>query len=166
MREGGERRRDGQVSAEYVLILSFIFVLLIPAILFFYHYSKGSVSTVTSAQFDKLGQEMLALALQSSAQGDSSWLSLDASIPQGLVDIRLGGSGQDELIFSYRTIAGVTEAVYFSDVKLCANATSTGECPKNGTIFVVAPHDGRAGFRFTTVMDGVDTYVAIKELST
>jgi hypothetical protein len=146
----------GQVSIEYILIVAFCFAILIPGIYFFYTYTQTSSAGVASAQYGKLGQEMLDTAVRTVAQGADSWLTLDANIPDGLKDIAVTDSGS-ELVISYQTPAGPSEAVFFSDVNLSARTTSPAT---DGSVFPGQPHSGRTSFRFTAGKSGI---VAIEE---
>jgi uncharacterized protein (UPF0333 family) len=159
------RVRRGQISFEYIMILAFVFAILIPGIYFFYTYSQSSTAGVASAQFNKMGQEMLTTAQKTIAQGTGSWLTLDVNIPENVVDINVSCtnlgpplSGCNELVIYYNTEAGMTTAVFFSDLQL----SSTQSIPlTSGSIFAVEPHGGRASFRFTAERDasGANTIV-------
>ncbi len=124
------------------MIIAFTFAVLIPGIYFFYSYSQGSSSSLSSSQYNKLGQEMLSTSFKALAQGSGSWLTLDAIIPSNVEAINVTGGGK-ELVVQYGTNAGATEAVFFSDVTL--TTVSGGD----GSIFLNAAHSGRATFRFT-----------------
>jgi hypothetical protein len=160
-----EVRSRGQVSVEYILILSFVLAIIIHGVIFFYQYSQTSVSNVASVQYERFGQEMLMTALSSAAQGDGSWLTLDGNIPSGLQDINVTGSDDDELVFTFRTSTGLTQAIYFSEVRLCANTSIISECPLQGSVFSAGPHSGRVSFRFIAGINSTtgQNYVAIKE---
>ena len=147
----------GQVSIEYILIVAFTFAILIPGVYFFYTYSQNSAASLASAQYAKLGQEMLDMAVKTTAQGQGSWLTLDANIPDALQDITVLNSGGSELIIRYQTNVGASDAVFFSDTTLSAKTLSP---IANGTIFLNQPHSGKASFRFTAGPSGV---VAISE---
>jgi hypothetical protein len=159
-----EVRSRGQVSVEYILILSFVLAIIIPGAIFFYQYSQTSVSNVASVQYERFGQEMLMTALSSAAQGDGSWLTLDGNLPDGLMDINVTGSDDDELVFTYQTSVGRTQSIYFSDVKLCANTSTPSACPLQGSVFNTGPHTGRVSLRFIAGTNPAgQNYVAIAE---
>jgi hypothetical protein len=148
--------QHGQVSIEYILIVAFTFAILIPGIYFFYTYTQSSSAGVASAQYGKLGQEMLDTAIRTVAQGEGSWLTLDANVPDGLADIVVADSGS-ELVIRYQTPVGPSEAVFFSEVNLSARTTSPAT---DGSVFPGPPHGGRTSFRFTAGKSGI---VAIEE---
>ncbi len=141
----------GQISIEYILILGFLFAILIPGILFFYSYSRSSASGVESGQYAKLGQQMLSTALESASQGQGSWLTLDADIPKSVADITVV-SGGAELVISYQTGDGSSEAVFFSDTTLSANNATTQQ---DGSVFLGSPRSGLNRFRFEAGPNGV-----------
>ncbi len=135
----------GQISVEYVMIIAFTFAVLIPGIYFFYSYSQGSSSSLSSSQYNKLGQEMLSTSFKALAQGSGSWLTLDAIIPVNVEAINITGGGK-ELVVQYDTSVGATEAVFFSDVTL---TTDPAGDQQDGSVFLNAVHSGRTTFRFT-----------------
>jgi len=146
----------GQASLEYVLIVAFTFAVLIPGIYFLYTYTLSSSSEIGSAQYTKLGQEMLAMAAQTRAQGKGSWLTLEASVPDTVIDINVSASGE-ELVIRFRTTEGESSVVFFSDVNLSAQNPTTQTV---GSVFLLQPHSGRASFRFTAGSSGL---VSIQE---
>lgn len=140
--------RKGQISVEYIMILAFVFAILIPGIIFFYTYTQESQTQIGNSQYVRMGNDMIATATRSAAQGEGSWLTLDLNLPQSVVDITVAGSGT-ELVVTYNTPNGPTDAVFFSDVPLAANTTApTGG--EDGSVYLRNPHGGRASFRFTS----------------
>jgi len=133
--------RHGQVSIEYLMILAFIFATIIPGIYFLYSYSVSSADTISAAQFERIGSDILSTALQTAALGRGSWLQLDANIPEAVEDINISDSGS-ELVITYQTQAGTSQAVFFSDVPLSTGAGA------DGSIFAGKPHSGINSFRF------------------
>ena len=141
----------GQVSIEYILIVAFTFAILIPGVYFFYTYSQNSAASLASAQFDKLGQEMLSTAVQMLAQGQGSWVIFDANIPSEVDDISIASSGS-ELVIRYHTSFGSSDAVFFSDVKLSANSAQTQQ---DASIFNGGAHGGLSRFKFEAGPNGI-----------
>ncbi len=138
-----------QMSVEHLLLVAFALAILVPGIYFFYTYSQTSETSLSGAQYAKLGQEMLSVAGKVRAQGTGSWITLDTNLPTTVTDIRVAGAGT-EIVMSYTTGVGDTSAVFFSDVIELSNGTGL-----DGTIFTTAPHGGRASFRFWVNETGV-----------
>lgn len=147
--------RRAQVSVEYLLILAFTFAILIPGIYFFSGFSQQSSTAIAQAQYQRIGQEMLATAEQALAQGESAWLTIEASIPDDVLAINISSSG-GEIVIVHDAQFGESRIIIFSDITL-SNSTSGQQ---DGDIFLAEPHPGRANFRFTALDGGV---VAIQE---
>ncbi len=135
--------KRAQISLEYIMVIAFTFAIIIPGIYFFYTYSQSSAASLSAAQYDKLGQEMITSAVQTLAQGKGSYLTLDLLIPGNVENITVSENG-NELIITYMTPYGPTEAVFFSDE---APLKGLGN-PDDNAIFVSDPHGGRITFRF------------------
>jgi hypothetical protein len=136
------KRRKGQISLEYILVIAFTFAIIIPGIYFFFNYSQSSVASFNAAQYDKLGQEIVATAVQTIAQGKESWLTLDLLVPTAVDDIVVADGGR-ELVIRYRTPHGISEAVFFSD-----DVVLSGIGGADGTIYQREAHGGRVSLKF------------------
>lgn len=153
--DGWRRKsRQGQISVEYVMILAFVFAVLVPGIFFLYAYNRSSGTSIAAAQFDKLGQEMMVTAFQAAAQGKGSWLTLDANIPDSVVDIIVN---ETEITITFWGAAGESQVVFFGNDNV--QLSNTIAAPQAGSVFRYAPHSGKASFRFTNQ----GGYIAITE---
>lgn len=148
--------RAGQLSIEYVFVVAFTFAIILPGIYFFYTYSQSSAAGLAAAQYDKLGQEILATAIETVAQGKGSWITLDVLVPRTVRNLSVSEDGS-ELIISYDTPYGPTEAVFFSDEM---NLSGLGN-PGTRTIYVGNAHGGRLSLRFIA---GSANTVGIQEI--
>lgn len=148
-----------QMSVEYLLILAFVIAILVPGVLLYYTYSKSSSGNIKEVQLERIGQEMIDTAERAGEQGEGSWLSLDANLPQSVRWINV--TGADELTILYEGVVGLTEAVFFSDEDLCANTTApiSNSC-NQGSVFVEDVHGGHVSFQFTRA----NGFVGIKEV--
>jgi len=136
--------RKAQVAFENVLIVAFSVAVFIPIVFFIYQYATSGTSGVSSAQYEKLGLELLATAEHVRGQGRGSWRTIDANLPAGLTSVNV--SGEYELVITYETGHGGTSVVFFSDVMLSNDTRAR----TNGSIFgTYGPHSGRASFRVT-----------------
>lgn len=145
---------SAQVAIEHVMLVAFAIAVLLPGIYFFYTYTQASQATLSGAQYAKIGGEMIDRSREVLAQGAGTWLKLDVMLPENIRGFNISGSGS-EIIFTYATAVGETQAVFFTDDVLLANATG-----KDGTVFAFEPHSGQASFRFTANRTG---HVLIEE---
>ncbi|MBR9692832.1 DUF2341 domain-containing protein [Candidatus Woesearchaeota archaeon] len=150
----GLRKRPGQISLEYLLIIGFTFAIIIPGIYFFQAYSQSSVSGFGTAQYDKLGNEIVGTAVQTLAQGKGSWLTLDLLVPESVLNITVDDQGR-ELVITYLGPFGPTEAVFFSDDVAIRNKDAS-----DGSIYSSGVHGGRLTLKFVA---GSNNNVSIEE---
>lgn len=139
------------MSFEYMAIIALVIAILIPGIYFIYDYSKGD-SDVKYAQMSKFGRELLSTAEKVRSQGAGSWLTLDANLPEEVVQVNVTGEGR-ELLLVFRTFQGESSVVFFSDIEL-TNSTLTES--SDGSIFAdpSAPHAGKVRLRLYAERDG------------
>lgn len=152
-------RRRAQISIEYVLIVAFTFAVLIPGIYFFYTYSQGTTASLSSAQYTRLGQEMVSTAVKVRAQGEGAWITLDLLIPDGVEAINVSHYPSEtlsEIVIRHRTAYGPSETVFFTEVPLSNSSLERND----GSVFLSGPHGGKATLRFTAIVDGA---VAVEE---
>jgi len=147
-----------QVSVEYIILLGIVFLLLVPGVYFFYRYSFSSGSDVIGVQANRLGQEMINMAIKVRGQGVGSWLQLDENIPEAVEDINVSDSGS-ELVITYQTHEGESQAVFFPDQTFSLSNVAGFE--QDGSVFALSPHAGKASFRFTAQ----EGYVAVTEVT-
>jgi len=153
-KRGGERIPHGQVTLEYVLVIAFAFVIILPGVYFFYLYSQGSAASLASSQYAKFGQEVIASAVETLAQGKGSWVNLDTIVPRSVLNITTSPDGR-ELIITYDTPYGPSDAVFFSDE---ANLSGTGV---DGSLYAARSHGGRLTLLF---LAGSNNIVQIGEV--
>ena len=140
-----------QVSLEYLIIVMFTFVILLPTVYFLSHLSQSAGASVTAAQYYRIGNTVLTSALEVRAQGAGSWRTVELSFPESVVDVTIGLAG-DELIIEYDSIYGLSRALFFSDIPLSADPAPL---PFDGTIFQNAPHAGLTTLRLVALDGGV-----------
>ncbi len=131
----------GQVTLEYVLVIGFAFAIIIPGIYFFSLYSQQSASTLAANQYAKLGQDILATAVETLAQGKGSWTILDTLVPKSVQNITTSSDGK-ELIITFNTPDGPSDTVFFSDE---VNLSGGGV---DGSLYASRVHSGRLTLQF------------------
>lgn len=137
--------RRAQISLEYLLITAFAFAILIPGIYFFYSYTKGGTSDISATQFDRIGEEIMSMALKTASQGKGSWFTLELTVPDSIINMSLNFS-EREFTIRYWSNEGETESVFFPGVQL--NTT-------DATPYKFAPHPGKTYFKFTKMNKGI-----------
>lgn len=130
----------GQVSIEYLVILGLTIGILIPAVFFFYQYSKSDAGASTSAQVNDIGLRMVSTTKSTYALGNGAWQTMEFVMPETVTRVYVTPN-KDELVIVYDTVFGPTDAVFYSNVNMTPN-------PPDGNIS--AAHPGRTRYRFTS----------------
>ncbi|MBD3209193.1 hypothetical protein GF367_02130 [Candidatus Woesearchaeota archaeon] len=108
--------RRAQSSIEYLFIVVLALTLILPASFLFFDFSRTSEDSVIGSQINRVGNEILDAAEQVYVIGNNSRVTLDLVFPESLVSSVI--YDEVELVISYYTQGGLTQAVFFSDVPL------------------------------------------------
>lgn len=123
------QEKKGQSSFEYLFIVVLALVLIIPASYLFFDFSKSSEDTVLSSQIDYIGHQILSASQQVFAIGNNSRITVEISLPENFENVKI--YGEQELVFSYHTQSGISQAVFFTDINITAGVD---RCPINCTL--------------------------------
>jgi hypothetical protein len=137
-----------QISLEYLVIIGVALGLLLPGVYFFFFYSKSSIEGTTSTRLNDIGLKMLSTAKGSYALGAGARQTIDLVMPDAVTGITISRTGGapgavSELVFTYDTPYGPSEAVFFSDVKILNELDST-----DGNLST--PHSGLTRYQFVS----------------
>lgn len=116
--------RKGQSSVEFILIVAFSLLMLIPATILFLNYSADAESTVVNSQTYQMGNELVLTAELIEGVGRESWQTLELVVPQSVNDVWVyeGVSGQlSEVVVNYGNPP--SSAVFFTDSILRVNTS-------------------------------------------
>ncbi len=106
-----------QASIEFLFIMGFAMLLLLPSLALFGHFVQETTTTATAAQLQKIANGLLATAKQVYYNGNGSSIVLEVNLPEGLTEIRI--SEEEQALIFIMDIAGApSELVYFSDVPI------------------------------------------------
>lgn len=128
----------GQVSIEYLIIIGVALGVLIPAVVFFYAYSQSSTTTSTNSHINDIGLRIVNTVKTTYAVGTGAWQTVDFIMPAQVTRIYVNGT---ELVFTYETASGVSEAVFFSPVNMTA---------QNADGNISTAHPGTTKYRVTS----------------
>jgi len=115
-----------QAATEYLLIGGLIILIILPAIYVFYSYSHQSNLEMKQNQLNKVGTDIVDLAEKIYYLGEPSKVTLDATIPEGVVGMEIWGN--HELVFF---LNDGTQIPFKSNVNITSNITCTGRCYYN-----------------------------------
>jgi hypothetical protein len=105
-----------QSSIEYLFIVVLALTLILPASYLFFDFSKNSEDAVVSAQINNFGNKVIASAEQVYVIGNNSRVTLELVLPDSLASAMI--YDEKELVISYYTQSGLSQAVFFSDLNI------------------------------------------------
>ena len=112
-------RKKGQVGMEYMTIVVFITVIIIPLILLYHTQYEGTNEQIRSNQADQIARKILDAAESVYYLGEPSKTTVKVYVPQNVENITIVGvSGGGELVFHMRTRYGTDEVVRTSPVEI------------------------------------------------
>ena len=107
------KNKRGQSAVEYLTIISIAFIMIIPAVMLFFNYSKTTNDQVISSQLNLIGSQILSTSEEMNVLGAGSWVTLDINFPESLINASVNNNGQD-LVFKYYTTNGESYSVNFA----------------------------------------------------
>ena len=107
---------------EYLTIVGFVMVLLIPLLVMFYNFRSESSDTIVSNQINQVGKKMTDTAETIYFLGEPSKTVIKTYIPAKVKSITIGNN---ELVFNISTRAGTDQMVFFSSVNITGTVSIT-----------------------------------------
>lgn len=108
--------KKAQFSVEYLIIIGLVLVVIIPAILLYYSYSRAHTTKISASSINDIGLKIVENAKSVYSLGEGSWVTLELSLPENIKSMQI--PVKNELVIEYFTEGGVSEAVFFSDINL------------------------------------------------
>lgn len=124
------KNKKGQSAVEYLTIISIAFIMIIPAVMLFFNYSKTTNDQVISSQLNLIGSQILSTSEEMNVLGTGSWVTLNINFPDSLINASVNNDGQD-LVFKYYTTNGESYSVNFAQrfkFAVGAGQCDTGTC--------------------------------------
>jgi uncharacterized protein (UPF0333 family) len=149
-------KKRGQISFEYLTIVSFGLAVLLVAIYLFYSYSVNSNDDFIVSRIENTGQDIIHNAeTLYYVTGQDSSTHLEFSIPSNVKNIYIynGTTDVNELTIEYTTSRGTSETVFFSNVDIYGGY----KINDNKTTFFKDANQrtGAIKIKFTNTQDGV-----------
>ena len=107
------KSRKGQVSMEYIVIVGFVAVLVIPMLLIFYTYADRTEDEIVSNQMQKIGYTLGDSAEAMYYLGEPSRTKIKAYFPKNIYNITVGNN---EIVFTIKVKEGLDEVVIYTPV--------------------------------------------------
>ena len=108
--------RKAQSAMEYVSVVGFIMIIMLPATYLYIKYSGDSSDSVTNAKIDSISNEIIKAAEQMYSYGEGSQTTLEINFPRGVERVEFLDR---EIVFHVRNSGGtINEIAKVSDVPL------------------------------------------------
>ena len=111
-----------QVSVEYIFIIGFVTIMMIPLLIIYYSYSASSKDLVATSQALQIARKIVDSAESVYYLGAPSQTTLKLNFPDGIVSTNLSNR---ELVFKVSTKNGVTDIVEVSSVNISGSLPIT-----------------------------------------
>ena len=113
-----------QISIEYMLIMGFATIMLVPLVVIYYTYSSDTSESVAASQALQISRKIIDASESVYYLGKPSQTTLKVNFPDNINLINLSNR---EVIFKMKTKNGIVEIVQVSAVNITGNLpTSQG----------------------------------------
>jgi uncharacterized protein (UPF0333 family) len=109
------RNRKAQISMEYLVIVGFVAVLVIPMLIIFYSYADRTEDEIVSNQVQKIGLKIGDSAEAMYYLGEPSRTRIKAYLPKNIRNITIGNN---EILFIVNTKDGLDHIVIYTPIPI------------------------------------------------
>jgi uncharacterized protein (UPF0333 family) len=126
-----KRGKRGQSSVEYIFIVAFALMIIIPGAFVFTQYSSDSQTGLRNAQIYRVGNDIVDSAALMYSVGENSWLTIDVTFHSDVRDVKVyNGTNGNSLVITYQDTS-LSSAVFFTEIPM---TNSSGSDCTNGCI--------------------------------
>ncbi len=134
-----QRSAKAQASIEFLFVVGFAMLLIIPSLSLFGMFVQETSDTVTQSQINKIGNYMINTATQTYHGTNGTVIVIEVNFPEGVSGLEVMNG--NELVFTFADeLSG--QAVFYSDILL------------NGTFTEDDINKGIKKFKFTATESG------------
>ena len=137
-----KKPKKAQAAIEFLFVVGFAMLLLIPSLALFGRFVQESSYTVTTSQANKIGNYMLSTAKTVYHGTNGTVIVIEVNFPEGITEVEIPEETQNQIIFTMDIGGAETEQVYYSDI------------PINGTFNSADVTEGIKKFRFEAINNG------------
>jgi uncharacterized protein (UPF0333 family) len=117
-----EMKKRGQISTEYLILLSFVTFLVLTALGIAFFYTGGIRDSLRSSQVESFSDKLISLAESVYYAGEPSTTTMKGYLPDGIQGITISGK---DIIFNITTEGGTSVIAYSSNVNLTGTISPT-----------------------------------------
>lgn len=120
--------RNSQISVEYMILIGFVSVIIIPLIIVYHSFTQESGDEINSVQLLQIAKNIVDAAESVYYLGEPSQTTLRVNIPSQVASVNLSGK---EVSFKLKTKSGEVDIAQSSAVNI------TGSLPTNKSIYLI-----------------------------
>lgn len=109
--------KKAQISVEYLIIISFVALLLLTTLGFGLFYSAEIKDKIKFNQLERFAKKIITSAESVFYSGESSKLTITAYLPEGIQDVQIRNA-EKIILFNVSTQSGTTVIAYSSNVPI------------------------------------------------
>ncbi|MCA9477773.1 MAG: hypothetical protein KC535_01355 [Nanoarchaeota archaeon] len=158
-----KRGLRAQSSVEYIFIVAFALMIIIPGAFVFSQYSSSSQAGLRNAQIYKIGSDLIDASELMYSVGENSWQTVDLTFHPDIQSLTVynGSDGINELVIKYQDRYG-SEAVFFTEIPI-TNSSSTDTFIEDCTNGCVIPfHEGKNSIRVESLRNSIVVLRVVK----
>ncbi|MFH1209668.1 MAG: hypothetical protein V1663_02675 [archaeon] len=114
------KEKRGQVGTEFLIIVGFVIVVMVPITIMYLQYSGQSSDTVTASKVEHITNEIAAAASSVFAYGEGSQTKLTLDFPSNIKEIRFEGNEVIFIVINSQSLE--QEIVQVTDVEFMGNS--------------------------------------------
>lgn len=116
-------KKNAQSAIEFLLTVAISLVLIVPALVLFFHFTEDATFTALDERIQGIGQAMKETTESVYYYGNGAKEIIDLEFPQKITMLSI--QNQHELVFTMETSSATTEQSFYSDITLTTGPTYT-----------------------------------------
>ena len=125
------KNKRGQISTEYLILISFILFAVLTALGIAMVYSTQIKDSIKSSQIEKFAKKIISQSERVFYSGEPAKSTLSVYLPEGVTEINLV---ENNILIRYTTAGGESLTAFPSNVNLTGGSLSTTSGLKKVTI--------------------------------
>ena len=109
------RRKKGQISVEYLIVVSFVTFIVLTILGISLFYSAQIQDSIKFNQLERFAKKIISSAESTFYSGEPSRTTINSYLPEGVTDIRII---ENSLIFNVSSAGGTSVIAYSSTVPI------------------------------------------------
>jgi uncharacterized protein (UPF0333 family) len=117
-----KKKKKGQVSMEYIILVGFISFIIIGTLVIAFYYSSGAKDRIRTNQIDNFAKKIISSSESVFYHGEPSKTTISVYLPEGVTDILIQN---DRIYITYQASSGLEKISFKSNVPLDGTISSS-----------------------------------------